>query len=143
MTSQPAGFELRDHTADVLLVARGRDWAELFNHAGQGLMACIGELCSDWADQPPQIMELAADDLANLLHDWLTELLFGFEVRRRVFHEAWFDYLEATRLSARVRTGRLRGGASRLRREVKAVTYHQLRVEPSQVGWQATVLLDI
>jgi SHS2 domain-containing protein len=142
MTAEPAGFELLDHTADVLLLARGRDRGELFNQAGRGLMACIGNLGGEPA-RKPQRLELAADDLEHLFHDWLSELLYGFEARKQVFLGATFDRLQECVLSARVDWARVDPNVSQFWREVKAVTYHQLVVEQAEVGWRATVVLDI
>jgi SHS2 domain-containing protein len=86
---------------------------------------------------------LAADGWPSLYHDWLAELLFRFEARRQVFLSANFDRLEESGLVAAVRVGRLTTEGSRFLREVKAVTYHQLRVVPGPPGWQAGVVLDI
>jgi SHS2 domain-containing protein len=143
MDRAAGGFELLDHTADVLLLGRGCDWPELFCQMGHGLMACIGQLRTHEDDARTAELRLTAEDAPNLLHDWLAELLYNFETRRLVFRRAAFDRLEATSLQGRVVSARLELAGSRLLREVKAVTYHQLRIERSPTGWQAMVVLDI
>jgi SHS2 domain-containing protein len=143
VAAEEVGFELLDHTADVVLIARGRDVGELFTQAGLGLMACIGELAVDRERIATGRVELPADDWPSLFHDWLGELLFAFEARGQVFLGARFDRLEESGLSAEVQLGRLQRTGSRFLREVKAVTYHQLSVAPGPPIWQAGVVLDI
>ena len=81
-------------------------------------------------------------DREYLLLDWINELLFLFESKK--FLASQFD---ATVCDDGVR-GTVHGepydsARHALAHEVKAVTYHGLKVEPTEGGWLAEVILDI
>jgi len=135
-------FELTDHTADLLLNARGRDLAELLANAARGLLAAIGQLRTS-----PELAEvsvaLTAADREELFHDFLSEVLFLFENQHFVVESLRFDLLDDCRLDAILSGGMLDRQASVFHREVKAVTYHELAIRRAGGFLEATVVLDI
>jgi SHS2 domain-containing protein len=135
-------YELSDHTADIVLTARGGSLPELFENAARGLLSAVGELRV--AGDPGELsIELDADDRADLLHDFLSEVLFLFETPHWVMTGATLSQLSDRRLEARLTGGPLDRDASILHREVKAVTYHELAVRERDGGFEATAILDI
>ena len=135
-------YELFEHTADLGLRMRAPDLEALFAEAGRALLAA---LVDDPATVRPErgiAIELQTDDRDFLLFDWLKELLFQFDS----------EHLLLSRFEVRLRGDRLQGQAwgeafdparHALAHEVKAITYHGLRVEPSGDGWLAEVIVDI
>jgi SHS2 domain-containing protein len=76
------------------------------------------------------------------LLDWLSELLAAFELQRLVFRR--FEvHVHAEGLSARAFGEPIDPSRHRMAHEVKAITYHGLRVTPVGSGWQADVIVDI
>ena len=75
--------------------------------------------------------------------DWLRELLFRFDSRHLLFSR--FDVrVEEDGLEARIRGEPLDPARHSLDHEVKAITYHGLRVEQEPGGgWLAEVIVDI
>jgi SHS2 domain-containing protein len=146
------GYELLEHTADVGVRARGRTVEEVFEQATLGLAELIGgQAGEDGATAaPPEAqapgeavtVRVEAGDLGGLLVDWLGEVLYLHEVREaavgsvRVTH-AGDGRAEGTVVLRPVTGGRFEGT------QVKAVTYHRLRVEPDAGGWVAEVYLDV
>jgi SHS2 domain-containing protein len=135
-------YELFEHTADLGLRARAADLGMLFSEMG----ACLSSaMIEDIASVQPGVevrIELSGFDREYLLFDWLRELLLRFEADRLLFSQ-----FEAT-----VRTDGLSGIARgepydparhALSREVKAITYHELKVERDDNGWLAEVIVDI
>lgn len=136
-------YEVCDHTADILLRVRGRDERALFRHALAGVYAVIGELATTPGGETVEIA-LTAANREDLLHDWLAEALYYVESRRTVLDEVQFDDLSETALRARAVGRALDMDRCGFDREVKAVTYHELRVERTAAGdWTASVVLDI
>ena len=87
--------------------------------------------------------ELTASDSAFLLRDYLAELLVLFECERRMVTQAVVERFDDTRLSL-VATSRLVDREkSEFHREVKAITYHELAVEETANGFEATIIVDI
>jgi len=135
-------FETFDHTADVGLRVEAVGFPALFNEAGRGFLSLLVEDASTVRDVEERLIALEAGTAEDLFLDWLTELLFLFETEHLLLRD--FDVkIEGMRLEARARGERLDRGRHRLAREIKAVTYHGLRVEEQGEGWLAEVILDI
>ena len=136
-------FEFFDHTADIGARVNGATLPELFGNAAGALYAAFGHLQKSGAARPKTV-ELAAETLEDLLHDWLAELLFEVETRHTAFDEIEMVVTPPGQLKATVRGRSIDFSRSQPRAEVKAVTYHQLRVEQLPDGsWQATVIFDV
>jgi SHS2 domain-containing protein len=135
-------YEIFEHTADVGLRIRAADLNTLFAEAAAALFSVI--VTNLDAVQPVQALtfELEEEGLDNLLHDWLTELLYAFHTRRVLF-TAFDVQLDATRLTAVARGEPIDFARHQLDVEVKAITYHGLKVEPQPTGWLAEVIVDI
>jgi len=135
-------FELLDHTADIGLRARGGTLAELLVTCAEGMFAVLveeGEIREDTAVE----IVVEAEDAEELVHAWLRELLFRFSAEGLVFgrfevQEAGPRRLRAVCHGEPFDPERHQGGA-----EIKAVTYHDFKVEHDQGGWVAEVLFDI
>jgi SHS2 domain-containing protein len=135
-------YRLLEHTADMGIEARAATLEALFVCAARGLQEILfGSSCLIEARQQLKI-ELQAADWEELLVAWLGEILFLVEQRSfcpAVFH---IEDLVGHRLTASLVGEYQREGLSPLR-EVKAVTYHRLRVQEQGGGWQARVYLDL
>jgi SHS2 domain-containing protein len=135
-------FELFDHTADLGLRVRAADLNTLFRDAAVGLFAMIVERVP--ADEPGETLRFRVDGsrLDWLLFDWLNELLFTFESRGLLLH-GFEVQVGKERVDAIASAVLFDAGKQRALREVKAITYHGLRVERIERGWIAEVIVDI
>ncbi len=77
-----------------------------------------------------------------LLVDWLHELLYLFETERLLL-DGFEVEIRGTRLDATARAWTVDEARDALLHEVKAVTYHCLRVEQTERGFLAEMILDI
>ena len=135
-------YELFEHTADLGLRATAPDLNALFAEMGKCLVSAMLE--DPASVQPAQEVriELAGEDREFLLFDWLKELLLRFETDHVLF--AAFDVKVAdTGLSATARGEPYDPARHVLAHEVKAITYHELKVEKTADGWLAEVIVDI
>ena len=137
------GFVVFEHTADIGLEARGRNWPGLLEQAARGLMATIGRLKPASTPTARERIELQAPTREDLLHDWLAELLYRFETRGVLPDRITFHAADDTRLSADIVFRPVDQERSVMLREVKAVTYHDLTITPIKRGLSARVILDI
>ena len=135
-------YETFEHTADLGLRVRAADLNQLFVEAAQALFSAIVD---DLATVDPKQridVNLQGDDRSYLLFDWMNELLYRFDTEHLLFGKfevriknetlqgaAWGEPLDPSRHS--------------LAHEVKAITYHGLRVEKEGDGWLAEVIVDI
>lgn len=130
------------HTADVGLRVRAADLDTLFAEAGSALTSVIVSNPEGVEPRLSQEFRVAGSDLAYLLADWLAELVYAFESQRLLFCE--FDAKVAGSGLCAVARGEVYDPARHvLDHEVKAVTYHGLKVERQDSGWLAEVIVDI
>lgn len=149
--TNPFGFELRDHTADIALHVRAASMEMLFVTAAEGLYATIGDLkCRCVADPAAtthsagrESVSLHAADREGLLHHFLSELLYRFEIRQERLSAFVFDKFDDTALTVSADVVAVDMDASVMDREVKAVTYHDLRIVQTASGYEVTLILDI
>jgi SHS2 domain-containing protein len=135
-------FETFEHTADLGLRVRAPDLDSLFAEAARGLFSVIVEDLDSVQPRERLDVRLEPEEREYLLFDWLRQLLAHFDAR----------HLLLSRFTVRVEDSGLTGTAwgeplDRARHvldhEVKAITYHGLRVEPTDGGWLAEVIVDI
>lgn len=150
-------YTFLDHPADVGFVARGHTLTELFESAAAAVLDYGWEL--DTVRERDQVnLRARAATLEDLLFSWLAELVYLADAEHWVFKRVHVRQLEPPHASppegapAQKPAWEVRGAAfgerfekarHRARTYIKAVTYHQLAVEESPTGWQATVFLDV
>ncbi len=135
-------FEVIDHTADIGIIAYGSDIKQVFANAALGLFSLITEL--DTIEETIQHdVELSSEDSENLLVEWLNELLYTFDVEHIVFKRFEIDEHNYVQLKARCFGDRINPARHKLKREVKAATYHMLTINREDNGYRAQVIFDI
>ncbi|HRX84620.1 MAG TPA: archease [Phycisphaerae bacterium] len=137
---EPA-FELCDHTADLGVRVRADTREELVAPAIDGLYAAIGGLEPAPATEG-RTLDFTGDDAAVLLRDLLAELLYLFEHERLIVVGTTVDTFDNAHLRVHVQLGQVPADAA-FDREVKAVTYHELSVQPTAGGYEAVYIVDI
>lgn len=132
-------YELLEHTADVLVKAYGKDLEECFANAAYAL---FDQMVDASEVRPLEGVDLDAEghDLESLLYNFLSEFLYLRDARQMVFSEFQVS-LDGLRLRCRCKGERFDHGRHRPRHEVKAITYHMLRVDPEEPS--VTVIFDI
>lgn len=134
------GFEILEHTADVGIRATGATIEDVFQQTTMGLVDIAGIAATGGGERVP--IDLAADDDGALLVDWLSEVLW--------LHDSRDALIESVAVES-VRDGRVWGFVTLVPRgdraaegtQVKAITYHRLRVEETTDGWLAEVYVDV
>jgi len=135
-------YELFDHTADLGLRIVSPDLDGLFRDAAEGFYSVVVEPSRPSGGADELELRLAADRLDHLLVDWLNELLYLFDTKRLLLDSIRLT-VRGTQLSATARSRPADEQRDRMLHEVKAITYHGLRVERTTDGWLAEVILDI
>ncbi len=86
MPSQQKQYEYLEHTADIKFLAYGKTLEEVFENAALAMfnvMIDTGKVSGETAKE----IFLKSPDLESLLVDWLSELLYLFEVDEIVFRK--------------------------------------------------------
>lgn len=135
-------FELREHTADVAVAARAGSLGGVYAAVADGFAA---SMCDDIPERGGERrgIEVIAEDREALLFDYLDELIYrrDVEVVLPVDHEATVERTDdGWRLTGSFRAIPLDAVVAR---DVKAVTYSEMRIERDGDDWTAYVVLDV
>ena len=136
------GFEVLDHPADIGFRAFGSTLPDLYRASALAMLSSAGD---PEAAEPHEERRITVEsgDRDSLMVDWLNEVLYWFDGRLFAFREFRVESLADGRIDA-VGLGEPRDPERhRARLIVKAVTYHQLRIEERGGAWIAEVYLDI
>jgi len=135
-------FEIIDHTADIGIIAYGTDIKQIFANAALGLFSLMAEL-DDIKEDAQRDLVLSAEDEEVLLVEWLNELIYIFDVEHIVFKRFEIDKLSGNQIKARCFGQKIKPGQHKLKREIKAATYHMLRISKSNSNYEVQVIFDI
>ena len=139
----PAGtYDFFDHAADVGIRCRAPSVGRLFEAAARALMEWMGPPPGDQEEVSLQVT-LEAEDREDLLVRWLQELLYLFHQRHLYFIAANSLHVSHTALQGEVLFRQWDASSYREYQEIKAITYHQLRVYREGEAWHASIILDI
>jgi protein archease len=141
-------YRFLDHTADVAVELEAPTLGELYAEA---LAALTDTLTVREGVEPATERRFAVEstDAESLLVDWLSDLLYAFEVDALLFHDAEVEVVEEdsagrVRLAARARGERYDPARHPIKVLVKAVTYHGLEVRRlDDLSWHGRVIFDI
>jgi SHS2 domain-containing protein len=136
-------YEVFEHTADVGIRAFGEDLNQAFENAASGMFDIITDLdkVEPVGEYDISIKEV---DLAQLVVDWLSELLYIHSVRQlmlskfkaHIQEKEGFWHLLGSAQGEEIKE------IHPYHTEIKAVTHHILKVEKND-GYHIQVLFDI
>ena len=135
-------YEVFDHTADIGLHAYGSTLPELFVNAAAGMESLM---VAPEQVEPRISSEVSAEgrDLVALLVAWLNELIFLFDTEYLLLKEFSIDDFSGTRIQATVSGEPYDAARHDLSSAIKAVTWHEAKVESDAEGYRARVIFDI
>jgi SHS2 domain-containing protein len=133
-----------EHTADVGLRITGTDLNDVFRTAAEGLIDYIVVNREAVHAGAPETLSLQAETPADLLADWLSEVLFRVETTHTLYSRFDIDVADDGRsLTATLAGEPIDRDRHILDHEVKAVTRHGLNLQRTDTGWVAELILDI
>ncbi|MCL0079306.1 archease [Dehalococcoidia bacterium] len=134
-------FEFTDHTADIGIIAYGNSVEEVFVNAAYGMFSLIAD--------PDKVAEVIrhqvvaeAPDQEELLVTWLNELLYLFDAEDLIFSRFEIVDLRQQYVRAMAYGEKVDPSRHNLKTQVKAATYHQLKLEKGD-EFSARIILDI
>jgi len=136
------GFREIEHTADLAIEAEGENPTELFAAAAEGLYALIADPSGIEARQTITI-SAAGENWEELLPVWLSELLAAFNLHGFIGRQCAITRIARDAVNATVEGEPLDLSRHRFYTEIKAVTYHDLKVWQDGGMWRARVIFDV
>ena len=131
-------YEEVEHTADVALRVRGRDLQDLLLNAAKGMSALMA-VNNAQAMSIEREVNVQGDDPESLLVNWLNEILFQTEMGGQVFHDFQIRLEPGYRLHATLRGSQ----PAEFHKQIKAVTFHNLRIEQHNGKYETLIVFDI
>ena len=138
-------YELIEHTADIGIKVSGKDLEGLFKNAGLAMFDIMAEEKQRTENRGQRTEEIMikqkAEDLEELFVNWLNELLSLSATKELIFSDFKINKLDENSLQAVAVGDSIEN--YRVNAEIKAATYHQLKIEEAKSGWQAEVIFDV
>ncbi|MHB9155919.1 MAG: archease [Endomicrobiales bacterium] len=138
MTKQ---FTFLPHTADIGLAAFGKTLPELFENAARGMFALLSPGGTE-GERSSGRVETSGIDAESLLVNWLSELLYASTAKKALPVSISVKEWSPLHIAAEVCWRKIPAGL-RVQREIKAVTYHGLKVRQAGAGFEATIIFDV
>jgi SHS2 domain-containing protein len=137
MMAEPFGFREIEHTADLELHVWAPDLSLLLEQAAKGMYALSGTKLLD-APRISREFHLSFLDPESLVVDFLSEILFfseedsvGFDsFRISQEQDMWFFQLDGAPIQSHAK-------------EIKAVTFHGIKVRKTEAGLEVNIVFDV
>lgn len=130
------GFDEIAHIADWGVRVWAPDLPALFETAAQSMYALMEVRLADGPRVSSQ-MELEAGDLEGLLVRFLDELLyFGFQ-------DLAYDQIKVTLVGYQLAAVLEGAPIVDVKKEIKAVTFHNLAIQSTPQGFEVTIIFDV
>ncbi|MFX1495396.1 MAG: archease [Promethearchaeota archaeon] len=142
-----AGFEFKDHTADVQVRSWGRTLEEAFSQTALGLMSTITPNLKKISPRITKSIEINSEDLYALCFDFLSEFLYLFDVDELVFNEITVEFIkkknDGYKLKATAIGEKFDLNKHEIGTEVKAITYSFMNIEEKKDKIEIDITFDI
>ena len=135
-------YEIINHTADVCLRVYGKSLDELFENAARAMMELITDREKINPSQEIEI-EVRGETKEELLVHCLHEILFLHEVKKIVFKDFRLNLISETHAKGKAIGEKIDINKHELSFDIKAVTYHNLKIEPINDKLKVDIVFDV
>ena len=135
-------YRIIDHTADIGLHVFGADPQDLFANSALAMFDIITDPQSIEAVDT-LTLTVKGGDWPDLMVNWLRELLYLWSGKQLLVASTRFTGISERELIAAVTVDRYDPDRHKIKTEIKAVTYHQIRVDCRVTGWQSRIIFDV
>ncbi len=139
--ARPPQYQLLDHTADLGMAVYGANLKELYSNSAFVMFNLIADT-SKVETKHSMVIEVEGNNPEELMVNWLSELLYILESRSLLLVEFNILDLDNNRLKAEVRGEPYDPARHEFFTEIKAATYHQLKIEKVNALWKAQIIFD-
>ena len=142
MPSKSTFYSLFSHTADLGMTVRGHSCKDLFRNAGIAFLDLLLDNKARETGKKKKI-SLSGNDLSDLMVKWLSEILYLFEGERLVVTGICINSIKENNISSTLSVMDFDSRFHEVKREIKAVTYHQIEVRRGKSFWTARIIFDL
>jgi SHS2 domain-containing protein len=131
------GFEEIPHTADWSVRVWAQDLSSLFTEAARAMNSLAGTVL-DKTPRSKRTFASEASDAESLLVAFLSELVYIQEQENLAF-----DRFEVKAENSKLRVAMEGAQIASIDKTIKAVTYHNLKIEETNEGFETTIVFDV
>ncbi|OGS46139.1 MAG: hypothetical protein A2539_03285 [Elusimicrobia bacterium RIFOXYD2_FULL_34_15] len=133
-------YKVISHTADVGIIAYGKTLSELFENAAYGMFSLITDI-ERVKEKGTIAISLQDNNLEELLIAFLNELQYYFSMKQLLFRKFEILSLTDTKLKASVTGEKI--SDHQVLHEIKAATYHNLKIKKIKNNYQVQIIFDV
>jgi SHS2 domain-containing protein len=133
------GYKILSHPSDVRVQASGKTKEELFVNAAKGMTEVLRPKIRMPKSKCQRKIKVKSIDLNALLVDFLSEVLYLIQTNREIYNKIKFSKFSDIELEAELFGNKIESFGE----DIKAVTYHDLKIEQKNGLFETTVLFDI
>ncbi len=135
-------YEQFSHTADIGVRVFGKTLKELFENAAFAMFDILADL-EGIKGEITQDFELTAQNHEELLISWLDELLYNFYTKNIIFYKFDVSELSEDVIVAKAFGRSVNEDRNRLKTEIKAATYYNLKIIKKDDYYEVDIIFDI
>ncbi|MFH0774249.1 MAG: archease [bacterium] len=133
-------FKVFDHTADIGVCGFGKTEEEAFSNTAFGMFSILADPKDVMPDEEIEI-KASGVDREELLVNMLSELLYWHTTKGYIFSEFSVEFsgssVKVLCLGEKIKEHH------ELKAEIKTVTYHFIKIERKEDGWETRVIFDV
>ena len=135
-------YEQFSHAADIGVRVFGRTLKELFENAAFAMFDILADL-EGLEGEIIQNFELTAPNHEELLVAWLDELLYNFYTKSIIFYKFEVAELSEDVITAKAFGRSVSENRNRLKTEIKAATYYNLKIIKRDDYFEVEIVFDV
>ena len=137
-------FELIEHTADIGVRVYAKDLKELFKNSAEALVFLLVNQKKEGRKE--KTIKLEAESWEDLLVSWLNELISLFFAEKFLFCSCNLEVKENR--SLKILEAKIKGidfdpYSNKINMEIKAATYHNLKIKKKEDKVEVEIIFDI
>ncbi|HDP99633.1 MAG TPA: archease [bacterium] len=140
--ASPKRYEQLEHSGDIRIKVFGESLKNLYVNAGYALFDIITD-AEKIKSELAETVEASGNDREELIVNWLSELNYLYLTERKIFNKFEIDRLTETELSATAIGEKFNPRHHKLKKEIKAVTFHDLEIQQRAKHWETKIVFDI
>lgn len=135
-----------EHTADIGITVYGKTLRELFENSAYGMFSQMTEIEKVNPEDKVEV-QVEGYDKESLLVNWLNELIYLSTIKKMFFSQFkiknFQETCDALKLTAEIKGEKINCKKHFCHLEIKATTYHNLKITKNKQGYQTTIIFDV
>jgi SHS2 domain-containing protein len=140
MVKKKKKVEIINHTADVGIIAYGETLEKLFENAAYGMFSLITSV-EKIKEKTSVSISVNANNSEELLITFLNELQYYYSVKKKVFDK--FEILKLSETQLKVKAFGEKISKHDILHDIKAATYHNLKIKKISNGYKVQIIFDV